>query len=109
MTCITGETGAGKSILMGGLGLVLGKRADLSILKDNKKKCVIEASFLIDKYNLEEFFEESGLDYETETLLRREIIPSGKSRAFINDTPVTLDLMGKLSEVLIDVHSQLEN
>ena len=109
MTCITGETGAGKSILMGGLGLVLGKRADLSVLKDNEKKCVIEASFLIDKYNLQGFFEESGLDYEVETLLRREIIPSGKSRAFINDTPVTLDLLGRLSEVLIDVHSQLEN
>ena len=109
MTCITGETGAGKSILMGGLGLVLGKRADLSVLKDNEKKCVIEASFLIDKYNLQGFFEESGLDYEVETLLRREIIPSGKSRAFINDTPVKLDLLGRLSEVLIDVHSQLEN
>ena len=109
MTCITGETGAGKSILMGGLGLVLGKRADLSVLKDNEKKCVIEASFLIDKYNLQGFFEESGLDHEVETILRREIIPSGKSRAFINDTPVTLDLLGRLSEVLIDVHSQLEN
>ena len=109
MTCITGETGAGKSILMGGLALVLGKRADLSTLKDNEKKCVVEASFLIDKYNLEGFFVESGLDYEAETLLRREIIPSGKSRAFINDTPVTLDVLSRLSEVLIDVHSQLEN
>ena len=109
MTCITGETGAGKSILMGGLGLVLGKRADLSVLKDNKKKCVIEASFLIDKYKLHSFFEEFGLDYEVETLLRREIIPSGKSRAFINDTPVTLDILARLSEFLIDVHSQLEN
>lgn len=109
MTCITGETGAGKSILMGGLALVLGKRADLSALKDNEKKCVVEASFLIDKYNLEDFFKESGLDYEAETLLRREIIPNGKSRAFINDTPVTLDILGRLSEVLIDVHSQLEN
>ena len=109
MTCITGETGAGKSILMGGLGLVLGKRADMSVLKDNQKKCVIEASFLIDKYNLQGFFEASGLDYETETLLRREIIPSGKSRAFINDTPVNLNILSRLSEVLIDVHSQLEN
>ena len=94
---------------MGGLGLVLGKRADMSILKDNQKKCVIEASFLIDKYNLQGFFEDSGLDYEAETLLRREIIPSGKSRAFINDTPVNLDILSRLSEVLIDVHSQLEN
>ncbi|MBL6666688.1 MAG: DNA repair protein RecN [Flavobacteriaceae bacterium] len=109
MTCITGETGAGKSILMGGLGLVLGKRADMSVLKDNQKKCVIEASFLIDKYNLKNFFEAYGLDYEAETLLRREIIPSGKSRAFINDTPVNLDVLGRLSEVLIDVHSQMEN
>lgn len=109
MTCITGETGAGKSILMGGLGLVLGKRADMSVLKDNQKKCVIEASFLIDKYNLQDFFEASGLDYEAETLLRREIIPSGKSRAFINDTPVNLNILSRLSEVLIDVHSQLEN
>ena len=109
MTCITGETGAGKSILMGGLGLVLGKRVDMSVLKDNQKKCVIEASFLIDKYNLKDFFEAYGLDYEAETLLRREIIPSGKSRAFINDTPVNLDVLGRLSEVLIDVHSQMEN
>ncbi|MAG18741.1 MAG: DNA repair protein RecN [Flavobacteriaceae bacterium] len=109
MTCITGETGAGKSILMGGLGLVLGKRADMSVLKDDKKKCVIEASFLIDKYNLQGFFEASGIDYEAETFLRREIIPNGKSRAFINDTPVNLDVLSRLSEVLIDVHSQLEN
>ncbi len=109
MTCITGETGAGKSILMGGLGLVLGKRVDMSVLKDNQKKCVIEATFLIDKYNLQGFFEASGLDYDGETLLRREINPSGKSRAFINDNPVNLDLLAQLSEVLIDVHSQLEN
>ena len=73
MTCITGETGAGKSILMGGLGLVLGKRADMSVLKDNQKKCVIEASFLIDKYNLQDFFEIYGLDYEAETLLRTSV------------------------------------
>ena len=109
LTCITGETGAGKSILMGGLGLVLGKRADLSVLKDNTKKCIIEASFLVDKYQLQIFFEKNGLDYQAETILRREIIPSGKSRAFINDTPVNLDLLGRLSAVLIDVHSQLEN
>ncbi len=109
MTCITGETGAGKSILLGGLGLVLGKRADLSILKDNKKKCIVEASFLIGSYNLKDFFAKAGLDYEEETLLRREIVPNGKSRAFINDTPVNLDLLVSLSEVLIDVHSQLEN
>ena len=109
MTSITGETGAGKSILMGGLSLVLGKRADLNVLKDVKKKCVVEASFLIDKYSLKEFFDDAELDYESETLLRREIIPNGKSRAFINDTPVTLDKINRLSEFLIDVHSQHEN
>ncbi|MDA0936942.1 MAG: DNA repair protein RecN [Bacteroidetes bacterium] len=109
MTCITGETGAGKSILMGGLSLVLGKRADLSVLKDDKKKCVIEASFMIEQYKLQNLFEDLNLDYEPETLLRREIVPSGKSRAFVNDTPVTLDTLNRLSEVLIDVHSQLEN
>ena len=109
MTSITGETGAGKSILMGGLSLVLGKRADLNILKDDKKKCIVEASFLIDNYPLKEFFEEAELDYEAETVLRREIIPGGKSRAFINDTPVTLDKINQLSNFLIDVHSQNEN
>ena len=109
MTSITGETGAGKSILMGGLSLVLGKRADLNVLKDVKKKCVVEASFLIDKYSLKEFFDDAELDYESETLLRREIIPNGKSRAFINDTPVTLDKINRLSDFLIDVHSQHEN
>ena len=109
MTCITGETGAGKSILMGGLSLVLGKRADLSVLKDVKKKCIVEASFLIDNYPLKEFFDDAELDYEPETLLRREIIPSGKSRAFINDTPVTLDKINLLSDFLIDIHSQNEN
>ena len=109
MTSITGETGAGKSILMGGLSLVLGKRADLNVLKDDKKKCIVEAIFLIDNYQLKEFFEEAELDYEAETVLRREIIPGGKSRAFINDTPVTLDKINQLSNFLIDVHSQNEN
>ena len=109
MTCITGETGAGKSILMGGLSLVLGKRAELNVLKDSTKKCVVEASFIIDKYDLRRFFDEEALDYESETIIRREIVPSGKSRAFINDTPVTLDKISRLSETLIDVHSQLEN
>ena len=109
MTCITGETGAGKSILMGGLSLVLGKRAELNVLKDSTKKCIVEASFLIDKYDLRRFFDEEALDYESETIIRREIVPSGKSRAFINDTPVTLDKISRLSETLIDVHSQHEN
>ena len=109
MTCITGETGTGKSILMGGLSLVLGKRADFNVLKDSTKKCIVEASFLTDKYDLRHFFDEEALDYESETIIRREIIPSGKSRAFINDTPVTLDKISRLSETLIDVHSQHEN
>ncbi len=76
---------------------------DLSALKDNNKKCIVEASFLINNYNLKHFFEELELDYEEETILRREIIPSGKSRAFINDTPVTLDVVGRLSAALIDI------
>ncbi|MBT2160985.1 DNA repair protein RecN [Zobellia barbeyronii] len=105
-TCITGETGAGKSILLGGLSLVLGKRADLSSLRDKDKKCVIEAEFQIDKYNLESFFKDNDLDYEERTIIRREIQPSGKSRAFINDSPVTLDILTRLGSSLIDVHSQ---
>lgn len=109
LSCITGETGAGKSILMGGLSLVLGKRADLNVLKDPKKKCVIEATFYIDNYSLRDFFDEAQIDYQKETLLRREIIPSGKSRAFINDSPVTLEKINRLSDFLIDVHSQNEN
>ena len=109
LSCITGETGAGKSILMGGLSLVLGKRADLNVLKDPKKKCVIEATFYIDNYSLRNFFDEAQIDYQKETLLRREIIPSGKSRAFINDSPVTLEKINRLSDFLIDVHSQNEN
>ncbi|MBU3027081.1 DNA repair protein RecN [Zobellia galactanivorans] len=105
-TCITGETGAGKSILLGGLSLVLGKRADLSSLRNKEKKCIIEAEFQIDKYNLKSFFQENDLDYEERTIIRREIQPSGKSRAFINDSPVTLDVLTRLGSNLIDVHSQ---
>jgi DNA repair protein RecN (Recombination protein N) len=103
---ITGETGAGKSILLGGLALILGKRADLSSLKDNNKKCVIEGEFLIDKYGLESFFDENDIDFEDRTIIRREILPSGKSRAFINDTPTTLNVLSELSDQLIDIHSQ---
>ena len=87
MTSITGETGAGKSILLGGLALVLGKRADLSTLKDKSKKCFVDATFAIHAYDLKDFFKQVDLDYESVTTIRREIIPSGKSRAFINDTP----------------------
>ncbi|MEY8779982.1 DNA repair protein RecN [Allomuricauda sp. XS_ASV26] len=105
-TTITGETGAGKSILLAGLSLVLGKRADLSSLKNKDQKCVIEAEFDISKYQLKSFFEGNDLDYEETTILRREILPSGKSRAFVNDSPVTLDVMRSLGDQLVDVHSQ---
>lgn len=103
---ITGETGAGKSIILGAIGLVLGKRADLTSLKNKEEKCVIEAHFEISKYNLKEFFETNDLDYEDETIIRREILPSGKSRAFINDSPVNLQELQDLSLFLIDIHSQ---
>lgn len=103
---ITGETGAGKSILLGALGLVLGKRADLTSLKNKDEKCIIEAHFKISNYNLHSFFEANNLDYEAETIIRREILPSGKSRAFINDSPVNLQELQNLSLYLIDIHSQ---
>ena len=103
---ITGETGAGKSIILGALGLVLGKRADLTSLKNKEEKCVIEAHFAISKYNLRPFFEANDLDYEDETIIRREILLSGKSRAFINDSPVNLQELQELSFYLIDIHSQ---
>lgn len=103
---ITGETGAGKSILLGALGLVLGKRADLTSLKNKEEKCIVEANFAIGKYDLKPFFETNDLDYEPETIIRREILPSGKSRAFINDSPVNLQQLQELSFYLIDVHSQ---
>lgn len=105
-TTITGETGAGKSILLGGLSLILGKRADLNSLRDPSQKCVLEASFDVRGYDLAGFFEEEDLDYEDDTIVRREILPSGKSRAFINDTPVTLGVLSALGEQLVDIHSQ---
>ncbi len=105
-TCITGETGAGKSILLGGLSLVLGKRADLSVLQNKDVKCTIEAEFEIGNLGLHAFFKTYDLDYDTHTIIRREILPSGKSRAFINDTPVVLTTLTALGNRLIDVHSQ---
>ena len=108
LTVITGETGAGKSIMLGALGLVLGERADVNVLRDKQKKCIVEASFLIEPYSLSSFFSEQGLDYETETIIRREIAPDGKSRAFVNDSPVTLQVLKQLAQYLIDVHSQHE-
>ncbi len=106
LTIITGETGAGKSILLGGLSLVLGKRADLSQVKNTDDKCIIEAVFDVANYNLKSLFKTLDLDYDVQTIIRREILPSGKSRAFINDTPVTLDSLVALSGCLIDIHSQ---
>src|SRR6201981_880539 len=108
LTVITGETGAGKSIMLGALGLVLGERADVAVLRDKQKKCIVEASFVIDSYSLEKFFTDNELDYEKETTIRREISPDGKSRAFVNDTPVNLAVLKQLSQYLIDVHSQHE-
>ena len=109
MTSITGETGAGKSILLGGLSLVLGSRVDNSKIINKNIKCFVEAIFDTTDYDLKSFFELNSLDYERETILRREVIPSGKSRAFINDTPVNLDVLSKLGNTLIDVHSQNNN
>ncbi|APY09728.1 DNA repair protein RecN [Seonamhaeicola sp. S2-3] len=103
---ITGETGAGKSILLGGLSLILGKRADLSSLKDASKKCIIEAVFNVENYKLQALFKAEDFDYEPQTIIRREILPSGKSRAFVNDSPVNLSSLQLLGERLIDVHSQ---
>lgn len=109
LTCITGETGAGKSILLGGLSLVLGKRADLSSLLNPKLKCIVEATFEIDRYHLKERFEMLDIDYDPITVLRRELLPQGKSRAFVNDSPVNLAVLEEISATLIDVHSQHEN
>lgn len=106
LTIITGETGAGKSILLGALGLIAGNRADTQVLQDKTKKCVVEASFNIKDYSLKDFFWTNELDYEVETNIRREITPEGKSRAFINDTPVTLVQLKSLAERLADIHSQ---
>ncbi len=105
-TCITGETGAGKSILVGALSLILGQRADTSVLRDKNLKCIVEGSFLIDGYNLKPVFETNDLDYEPTSVFRREINPQGKSRAFINDTPVNLNVLKEIGDRLVDIHSQ---
>jgi DNA repair protein RecN (Recombination protein N) len=106
LTIITGETGAGKSILLGALSLILGTRADTSVLLDKNEKCIVEGTFRIDEYDLNEFFISNELDYEPVSTLRREINPAGKSRAFINDTPVTVNVLKELGDRLIDIHSQ---
>lgn len=106
LTIVTGETGAGKSILLGALSLILGARADTAVLLDKGEKCIVEGSFRIDDYDLADFFTRNELDYETVTTIRREINPAGKSRAFVNDTPVNLNVIRDLGERLIDIHSQ---
>lgn len=108
LTVITGETGAGKSIILGALALLLGKRADLGSVKNPTKKCVVEACFSIKNYGLVSVFEDNELDYEDQTIIRREILPSGKSRAFVNDTPVSLSQLQAVAPLLVDVHSQHE-
>ena len=109
LNTVTGETGAGKSIILGALSLILGNRADLSVLKEKDKKCIVEGQFEVSNYPVKRFFETYDLDYDTSTILRREITPSGKSRAFINDTPVNLRIMRELGLQLIDIHSQHQN
>lgn len=103
---ITGETGAGKSILLGALGLALGKRADLSSLKHKEEKCIVEVCFDIENYDLKSFFDTNDLDFDNQTIIRREILPSGKSRAFVNDSPINLNELQELGTFLIDIHSQ---
>ena len=109
MTTITGETGAGKSIILGALSLLLGKRADTTVLKDKDKKSVVEATFSLPNDSLLAFFESLDIDFDNETIIRREITPQGKSRSFVNDTPVGLQTLKELGTVLIDIHSQHQN
>jgi DNA repair protein RecN (Recombination protein N) len=108
LNVITGETGAGKSIMLGAVGLLLGNRADAKVLWDENEKCVVEGVFDVSAYRLKSLFENNDLDYQDQTFIRREIIPGGKSRAFVNDTPVTLEIMRKIGNKLMDVHSQHE-
>ena len=106
---ITGDTGSGKSILLNALSLIIGKRADHTLLKNNKIKCVIEAEFDLSNFKLKKIFEKNNLDYFDHSILRREVLPNGKSRSFINDTPANLDLMKSIGERLIDIHTQNES
>ena len=108
LNVLTGETGAGKSIILGAIGLLLGNRADAKALWNEDEKCITEGTFDISSYSLRNLFEQENLDYEDQTVIRREVSPTGKSRAFINDTPVTLDVMRKIGGRLMDVHSQHE-
>ena len=103
---ITGETGSGKSIMLDALSLILGKRADMSALRNKEEKCIIEAEFLLQNYEFQPLFQELDIDYDPQTIIRREILPSGKSRAFVNDVPATLEVLSRLGQVLVDIHSQ---
>lgn len=109
LNIITGETGAGKSILLGALGLILGQRADSKELSNKNKKCIIEATFQLSEKKFQSFFSENDIDFENESILRREINRDGKSRAFVNDTPVKLSTLKELGSMLVDVHSQREH
>ena len=109
LTIITGETGAGKSILINALSLLLGKRSDSSSINNLNKKCIVEATFDLSNYNLKNVFADNNLDYDTDTIIRREILPSGKSRAFVNDSPVVLNQLSSISQYIIDIHSQHQN
>ena len=109
LTIITGETGAGKSILINALSLLLGKRSDSSSINNLNKKCIVEATFDLANYNLKNIFADNNLDYDTDTIIRREILPSGKSRAFVNDSPVILNQLSSISQYIIDIHSQHQN
>ncbi|MCX6351323.1 MAG: AAA family ATPase, partial [Bacteroidetes bacterium] len=106
LTTLTGETGAGKSILLGALGLILGNRAESNLLQDDTKKCVIEGTFNLPQNTFADFFTTHELDWDSPTIIRREIAPGGKSRAFINDSPVTISVLKELGEELVDIHSQ---
>lgn len=109
LSIITGETGAGKSIVIGALSLILGQRADTKVIRVESKKTVVEATFDVESYDLFGFFEENDIDFASECIVRREIMPNGRTRAFVNDTPVTLSLLGELSQKLVDIHSQHSN
>ncbi|MFM7154431.1 MAG: DNA repair protein RecN [Bacteroidota bacterium] len=108
LTIITGETGAGKSILLGALGLVMGERADSKVFYNDSEKCVVEATFDVSSYDLKSFFDEHELDYDSEVFIRREVSPAGKSRAFVNDTPVNNQVLQRLTETLVDLHQQFD-
>src|SRR6218665_2685725 len=106
LNIVTGETGAGKSIMLGAIGLLLGNRADVKTLYNEAEKCIIEGTFSMDGFYVKNIFDEEELDFENPCIIRREIAPSGKSRAFINDTPVTLETLRKITSQLMDIHSQ---